>query len=111
MQSRIERRWPQPRALPVRRLGDTRPVGRLLGDPRRLRELRLELGSFGVQRASPPLQLEQHGLGGLADEPELAARRVVPEALGRDGRRRDVEQRVERDDRILARRSPAVIDR
>ena len=70
-------------------------------EARRRRDLLLERRCFGSERGPPALELEQDRLGRLADEPELAARGVVAEALGRDGRRRDVEQRLERDDREL----------
>ncbi len=101
MQLRIERRWAHAWRLAVRRLGDARPAGGLLCEAGCLRQLRFEPDGFRVERRTPTLQLEQHGLGGLPDEPELAATRVVPEALGRDRRCGDVQQRVDGDDRIL----------
>ena len=52
---------------------------------------------LGGERAGVP-ELEQNGLGRLAREPQLAARRVVAEALGVTDGARGVEQRLERDD-------------
>ena len=71
------------------------------------------IGSFGDRRLEPRpkllelrrersaacLQLEQHRLGGLAREPELAALRVVPEAFRRDRRDRRRQQLLLRHDR------------
>ena len=47
------------------------------------------------------MQLEQHRLGRLAHEPQLSGCRVVPEPLARYRGARRVEQRVERDDRVV----------
>ena len=50
------------------------------------------------ERGTARLELEQHRLGGLAREPELAALRVVAVALARDGRNLRLEQLVLRHD-------------
>ena len=68
--------------------------GAALGD----RELRFEIARLRCEVAPARLELEEHGLRGLAGEPQIAARRVVAEPLGRHGRDPRVEQRLERDD-------------
>ncbi len=56
------------------------------------------LGELGRELAAPRLHLEQQRLGRLAGEPELAARRVVAEALDGDRGDRRREQLLLRDD-------------
>ena len=84
------------------------------GGERRLRLLRLLVGAGGSalrkprllgkrlrlvgERGAARLELEQHRLGGLAGEPELAALRVVAVALARDRRNLRLEQLVLRHD-------------
>src|SRR5439155_14327610 len=53
-----------------------------------------ELLRIGSELAAPRVELEQHGLRGLTRKPELAAIRVVAEALARHGRDRRGEQLV-----------------
>ena len=60
-----------------------------------------QLVQLGGERSPPRLQLEQQRLGRLAREPELAARRVVPEAFRGHGGNRGREQLLLRDDRHL----------
>ena len=85
---RVERRPREARgACAVRGLGGACPLRRLArrsASPPRLR--RSSSAASAASAAAPSLQLEQHGLGGLAREPELAATGVVAEALGRHGR-------------------------
>ena len=64
-------------------------------------QARPQLVQLGCERSPPRLQLEQQRLGRLAREPELAARRVVPEAFRRHGGNRGREQLLLRDDRHL----------
>ena len=99
---RIDGRCTKPRRLPECRLRHTRALGRLFGEHRRARDLFLERARLGGERRAPTLQLEQDGLGRLAREPELASSGVVPKPFRGDGRGRDVEQRVEGNDRKLA---------
>ena len=56
------------------------------------------LVELGRERAAPRLHLEEQRLGRLAGEPELAARRVVAEALDRDRGDRRREQLLLRHD-------------
>ena len=76
-----------PRRSPERGLGRRGALG---ASPRarslRPRPLPSSADRLGRERGAPALELEQDGLGGLADEPELAACRVVAESLRRDGR-------------------------
>ncbi len=89
----IDRRRAEPRRLTERGLCDLRSLRRLLGGARRGRDILLERLRLGGERRATPLELEQDGFGRLTDEPQLAAHRVVAEPLGRDGRRRDLEER------------------
>ena len=109
--ARIERRGARAWRPAIRRLRDTRPAGGLLCAASCLRQLHFEPDGFRVERRTPTLQLEQHGLGGLTDEPELAATRVVPEALGRDRRRRRRPAACRSGRPDTRRRSPAAIGR
>ena len=91
-----------PRCLAERRLGDARPAAASSAARVASATCASSPAASRDERTSATLQLEQHGLGSLAGEPQLAAYGVVPEALRGDGRRRDVEQLLERDDRIRA---------
>ena len=94
-------RGPEVSDLRVRGLGSFRTLGR--GDGLALGRLRLrtQLSDFGFELASSGLELEQHRLGGLAGEPELAALRIEAEPLLGHGRNGRPEERVERHDRQL----------
>ena len=76
-----------------------------LGRARRgSRQRRVELVDLPAELAPTRFELEQHGLCGLAREPQLAARGVVAEALARDGALALREQVFLRDDARLAER-------
>jgi hypothetical protein len=82
-------------------VGEGIPLDRVGRVRDRLLEPRAELVELGRKRTPAGLQLEQHRLGGLAGEPELAALGVVAEALRRHGPYGRGEQLLLRDDRRL----------
>src|SRR6185503_7267881 len=75
------------------------PLRRLLDALRGVRGLLDELFDLRPQRAPMRVQLEQHRLGGLAGEPELAALWVPADSVLGDGGNHRREQLVARNDR------------
>ena len=87
---------------PERRLRFVGARSRICGSVRGSFRAGHELVGLVGQRSAAAVHLEQHGLGGLAREPQLASPGVVPEPFGRHRRLTYLEQRVEPDDRQLS---------
>jgi hypothetical protein len=83
---------------PERSVGEGIPLERVGGVRNRRLEPSAHLVELGRERSPAGVQLEQQRLGGLAREPQLAALRVVAEALRRHRRDPRREQLLLRDD-------------
>ena len=80
---------------PVPAVVQRRCLSRLVHD---LFELPLELLDLGGDRPAARFELQQHRLSGLAEEPNLPRRRVVPDPVSGDCERRLSQQVVALDD-------------